>query len=361
MMEMLMQYRDEMDNSTDRLIKFLLNPGEKEPSEEIKEQLRELFTSLKGRADFDRWFEAQHPQVDLEGVNLDELYQNIERHIYGSRAMPHKENYFKRAFVNVARYAAVVLVGVFLSSVFFLYKKNVRTEDGVAEIHKVSNRHQIMEYTSPAGARLKVVLPDSTVVWLNGKSKITLSKTFGEKDRDVSLQGEAFFDVSPNRILAFTVKTKNVDIKAYGTSFNVFAYPDEKAVETVLLSGIVSVQKRTKGIFVQSEEVMLKPNQKATYSEVAETIDVKNVESEPYRSWTEGTLIFNDTPMDEVIKKLEYFFNVVIVVKDPSVLKYRFSATLENNSIEQIMKYLSYSSPIEYVFTKSKITVTQKK
>lgn len=350
-----------MDNNTDRLIKFLLNSGEKEPSEEIKEQLKELFTSLKGRADFDRWFEAQHPQVDLGGVDLDELYQSIEQHIHKSRAILRKENRFRRVFVNIARYAAVVLVGTLLSSVFFLYKKNVSTEDGMAEIHKVSNRHQIMEYTSPAGARLKVVLPDSTVVWLNGNSKIILSKTFGEQDRDVSLQGEAFFDVSPNRTLAFTVKTKNVDIKAYGTSFNVFAYPNEKAVETVLLSGVVSVQKRARGIFDQSEEVMLKPNQKATYSEEAETIKVKNVESKPYRSWTNGTLIFNDTPMDDVIKKLEYFFNVEIVVNTPSVLKYRFSATLENNSIEQIMKYLSYSSPIEYVFTKNKITITQKK
>ena len=105
------------------------------------------------------------------------------------------------------------------------------------------------------------VLPDGTVVWLNAGSRIEYKIPDNKPVREVTMEGEAYFNVSKDPDHPFTVNAGEMIIKAYGTAFNVKAYPDEKAVETTLVEGSVSVEIENK----PSNKTMLRPNDQAIY------------------------------------------------------------------------------------------------
>ena len=160
--------------------------------------------------------------------------------------------------------------------------------------------------TTSIGENKILTLSDGTQVTLNANTTISYPETFSGDLREVSLRGEAFFDVTHNPEKPFMVATGNgMKIQVLGTVFNVKSYPEDLNVETTLVSGKVKVVEEHK-----NKTVVLTPSQRATYVKDADKLIVDNVETKNLTAWREGKLIYDETPIRQVIGDLKRKYKV---------------------------------------------------
>ncbi|MFP4366775.1 MAG: FecR family protein [Bacteroidales bacterium] len=246
---------------------------------------------------------------------------------------------------------------------------------------------------APLGAKTYLKLPDSTKVWLNAGSTLKYSTHYDITGRSVQLTGEAYFDVVSNIDLPFRVHAHDLVINALGTEFNVKAYPEEKHVETTLVSGVVSLEKNVPGEDV--ERVILRPNQRAYSShretkigvpdlpdlsdltdadeninETDEKISVmpvrplekiaveKVVNTEVYTSWKDKRLLFDREKMADLAVKLERIYDVEITFKDDELKDYYLSGSLEQETLEQLLYAIRLTIPLDFSIEKNNVVLT---
>ena len=225
---------------------------------------------------------------------------------------------------------------------------------------------QVLAYNSKKGERKSFQLPDGTMVILNADSHLILADDFGQKNRTVNLDGEAFFDVVHDKENPFIVHTAKMDVKVLGTEFNVNAYANGVVNETALIRG--SIELTLNG---EKKKVILHPNQKfvianalssnsnasalspaslkSTITEGLQPVIIeKGYNSVAEISWTENKLVFVNEPFNEVIKKLERWYGISIELQDASLATYTFTATFRNESIKDVLSGLQFSRHFEF-------------
>jgi len=191
----------------------------------------------------------------------------------------------------------------------------------------------------PYGNQSRVVLSDNTVVWLNAGSRLVYPTLFKGKTREVLLFGEAFFEVSKNPERPFIVKTSDLQIKVLGTQFNVSAYAEDQVIQTVLKEGRVAI-RRNDAAFYESE-LVLKPNQMASFTKGSSDTKVYDVDVNYYTLWTKGLLSFNEADFNRVLKKVERFYNISIRFSDPTLGAIRISGKLDlKQKMSEVFEYL---------------------
>ena len=207
-------------------------------------------------------------------------------------------------------------------------------------------------YMVNTGVKGLVELPDGSKVWLNSSSQIICPQKFSDKYRELELEGEGYFEVIPNKDWPMIVKTsKDYSIKVTGTSFNLSSYSDDDKLIVTLISGEVSLIGKK-----QNEEIKLTPNQELViHSRQPKLSD--NVDTKKKTAWKEGILIFENTPMNEVVKKVERWYGVKIQVEDQKILDYRFTAKFKSESITQVLEILRLSSNIKYMIEENVVTL----
>lgn len=238
---------------------------------------------------------------------------------------------------------------------------------------------------SPAGQRTEITLPDNSKVLLNSKTTLRYASGFNSVNREIYLDGEAYFDVTKGH-LPFEVRTDAMNIRVLGTAFNVKCYSDESVFEATLVRGSMIVEKidPESGI---NEEILLKPNQKvvfetgkaasATVSE-AETKHEKSPASvvsgkkeweagklnliESYDTkrstgWIDGLLIIEGETLEDLAKKIERRYDVSIVFMSEKLRKFKYTGTLREYSLEQVLKALEATSPISYRVDKQMVYI----
>jgi transmembrane sensor len=253
---------------------------------------------------------------------------------------------------NILKYAAIVLfiLGIGGLSGYFISQNSTRN-DLILSAGKSSDVIN-QEISTNFGARMKFQLPDGTTVHLNSGSKLIFPSNFNENYRKVQLRGEAFFEVTPDPDRPFTVQTNVINVKVLGTTFNLKAYPDSKEISTTLVSGKISLEKETAGIFKQI--AILNPHERAVYNEENEMIEVSVQEDlDKFIAWKDGKLVFFNDPIDELAEKLGIWYNVTVKIGNKNLQKCRFTATFTDEPIEQVLDLLSKSSPIKYKVIKS--------
>lgn len=207
----------------------------------------------------------------------------------------------------------------------------------------------------PLGQRVKVILPDSSIVWLNAKSRFTFPSSFNGTKREVRLDGEGFFDVSHNSSKPFIVITSNHRINVLGTVFNVNAYSNSKLFETTLLSGTVKVEQKDGSSLV----AVLKPDEKFTYNKSKVASSVVKVNSKDYSTWKDGLYQFNHIPFSEMINELQHYKDIKIVVKDSSILDIVCTGKFrQQESIQEILDVIKTDIPFKYVYDKRQNQLT---
>lgn len=258
--------------------------------------------------------------------------RNVNRKIGKSVSAVHKGFIF-----YWQRVAAVLLLPVLISSMVLFFFSDPRYGNDSIVWQTIS---------TPAGLKSQTRLPDGTKVWLNSGSRLSYPSHFRENERNVKLEGEAYFEVVKNERQPFYVDLGDIGIEVTGTTFNAINYMNENLTEVILASGKVRLV-RTEGEKRQ-EMTEMNQGQKAVFSKSSGKISLENTDTEKYISWIDGRLIFRDDDMTEVTKKLSRWFNVEIQIADPEIAQYVYTATFREEPVEQVLYLLKRTSPIEY-------------
>ncbi|MEO5648310.1 MAG: FecR domain-containing protein [Ginsengibacter sp.] len=222
---------------------------------------------------------------------------------------------------------------------------------------------KIKQVELPYGAPVKKLLPDSSVVWLNAGSHIWYADNFVQKNRDVYLDGEAFFSVKHDAKHPFIVHAGNITVRALGTKFNVLAYKNENKIEATLISGKIMVKIDGK----PDQSIILIPNEKLTVTnqnldltnkntevgkgvsfEVKEVSPIVSSATLPEVAWLQDKLAFQNEAFDELAKRMERRYNIRIIFKDTSLGEERLSGVFENENIKKAMDLLQMTTSFRY-------------
>ena len=239
---------------------------------------------------------------------------------------------------EVVKIAAVFMLGFALN-----YWLNPDMEENIA----------MQTIHVPAGQNAQLTLADGSKVWLNAGSTLNLPTRFVEGKRQVTLEGEGFFEVKANKEKPFIVSTSTYDIKALGTSFNVHAYNQSKEFETALLTGKVEISDR-----MTNHSISLTPNNRVVIGD--DGLSVIPIESADYFLWREGILYF-DEPLTEVLEKLELYFDVNIHVNNKSVLENKRHCTGKFRTrygLDHILSVLQLTNHFTYKKDEEKNLIT---
>lgn len=225
-------------------------------------------------------------------------------------------------------YAAVIMVLIASSSILtYLYMQSHMPQELSANVMNTL-------YT-PAGQRAQLVLQDGTEVWLNAKSKLTYPARFSGDRRLVSVEGEAFFNVAKDPSRPFIVSTKGVNMKALGTQFNVYSYPATSYVQTSLIEGCVKVFFPDK----ECEGVILKPDQQVTVANGK--MEVEPIRLSEHFLWRDGIYAFDNEPLIDILKKMELYYDVRILVKDTSLFNDTYTGKFrQRDSLDDVFRVL---------------------
>ncbi|MBD0776163.1 DUF4974 domain-containing protein [Maribacter sp. ANRC-HE7] len=224
---------------------------------------------------------------------------------------------------------------------------------------KNTSEIQYNTLTIPKGKQFGLVLSDGTKVQLNAGSSMTYPIAFSPNSpRKVELTGEAYFEVSHDQKRQFIVNTQELDVKVYGTRFNVANYPEDENTEVVLVEGSVALSKQGETL-KKKEEVFLNPGHMGAYNKRDKNIVDQKVNTSLYTSWMEGNLVFRNETFENITRKLERHYNVVIINNNKDLADETFNATIEMNqeTIEQVFNYFNKIYRIEYQIVENKIII----
>ncbi len=192
------------------------------------------------------------------------------------------------------------------------------------------------EYRTAPGERLSLRLPDGTRVMLAPGGVLRRPSTYGTHERSVELDGEGYFEVTHDPTRPFAVHTARAVARDLGTRFVVRAYPDEPTTDVVVASGRVAVgHAAVGGVAATSDSLVLAPRERATVTTGGQLVFARNVPLDRYLAWTEGRLVFERTPLREVVRQLERWYGVEIRVADPALGQRRLTATLQEEGAAQ--------------------------
>lgn len=284
-------------------------------------------------------------------VNDDDLAKEYARvkNKYMIESLPYKpgtedlsEKHQRKGFLVVlTRIAAILcipLLAYFFVNVFSIQSKPDKTL-ALSQIGRGIN------YYVNNGVKAFVVLPDSTIVWLNSGSRLDIPDDFSNDNRKVSLSGEGYFSVKPDSLSPFVIATPNdISVHVTGTEFNLSCYDDNKSLKLTLYKGKLKlIREKT------NETITVKPNEEVVLDYASGNGNVAQVIDKDYAiAWKNGNLRFDETPLDEVIKRLERWYGVHIAIDDDAIMKYTFTADFESESIKDVLDFLKMTTDISY-------------
>jgi transmembrane sensor len=280
------------------------------------------------------WDNFQDLKDNSGSFNKSAVFQKIQSEI-SSKGV--QETNF-RAYSYFRRYAAIFILGIAIGC-GVLYFGLIRPS--------INNSYSYLEFSNSHHEKVELILHDGSKVVLNAKSTIKYPKEFSKKHRTIELSGEAYFEVVRDTNKPFIVNTSNVTIEVLGTSFNVMAYTDDKVIETTLVTGKVKIS-RLNPITNKVQSVILTPNHKAIFYKADERFVLDKANVTAATSWKQGKLEFDNEPLESLVKKLERWYNVKIVLSDDITNKYRFTLTIDNESLEDVLEMIKKTSAINY-------------
>lgn len=272
----------------------------------------------------DTWKKVPRQCVDKE--KEERILKGILHQIRGS-----KKSRFQIGMKRSRWVALVVILLLYSSLSTWLLIENRATE---SIWYVMNSGYQSMN---------SVQLPDGTFVMLNAGSKLIYPEKFTDSERIVTLSGQAFFKVHPDKKHPFIVKTKQMNVTALGTAFEVFSFDEDSRVETVLLEGKVKVEPKDERERIQGQYI-LEPNQKLTYEKGC--TNVQSVNAGNYSSWhLTGGFSFKNEKLSMIIPRLEKWYGQKIKCKEKEVEDARFTFTVRDEPLKLILDFIASSNP----------------
>lgn len=315
-----------MENIITRYLIGKASAGEK------KDLLRWLKESEENRKQFseiyDIWILSENNVIDNNEIQ--EAFNIFKKNT-------HKENISeprKIKLVTILQKAAAILVIVLISSAaaFWLGRKTI----DIPSADSIVMNQVVMGKDSKG----MIVLPDSTQVWLNANSKIIYPEVFSNKERNVEVEGEAYFNVTHDEQRRFIVQASGLKITVLGTQFDVKNYIGNETSEVILLFGKVNVETPL------GDKINLSPNQKISFDRINKEYILSDVNADKYVIWTNDKLVFENEKLVSILDKLKYWYNVDIKYDANIPLNMRLSLTIRKETKEELFKSLELIAPI---------------
>ncbi|GAB3424637.1 FecR family protein [Niabella aquatica] len=293
-------------------------------------------------------------EISDDAVN--DALKQLHQKMYQREEPPALTGRYRRIKVWLAAASVVLVAG--LAAFYFFHTGT--------DLQKVANI-----VSTKKGSKTNLVLPDGTKVWVNADTKLIYDKEFGRNTREVTLTGEAYFDVTKDPSRPFIVHTTTLDVKVLGTAFNVRAYPNEANTQTTLLRGAVEVLLKNK----KHEKIMLKPNEKiiiqniipensgpATLRKDIKNFELLNIAANKKNTpvveteWTRNRLVFEQEKIENLLPVLERWYNVTIELRH-STDGIRYNGTFENDSLEDVLESLKAVGGFKYHIEKDRVII----
>ncbi|MGK4225859.1 FecR family protein [Parabacteroides distasonis] len=215
---------------------------------------------------------------------------------------------------------------------------------------------QMVEMANPMGMRSSIVLSDGTRVILNAGTTLSYPTAFVSNQREVKVNGEAFFEVSHDKDHPFIVSAENVKVKVLGTKFNVKAYKEDDHIEVTLTEGKVGV-----GLRGHHDMMYISPGQQALFNKMKQSFSKYEVNLDYYTSWKEGKFYFKSVTFLEIAKQLERRFNVHISVEPAKLQRTVFSGDfVRGENLEQILRIITADKRTDYTMRGDSICIYEK-
>ena len=320
------------------------------------QMIEPVYCEKEAASKADQAYATHYVKMQLAGMFDSANDQNLEPELEKPTGFSKR----KLAFIGIA-------AGIF--TIFFI-NYSLRLDKSVT---KQTNNAFVNEVVTKRGSKSSIKLPDGTIVRLNTDSRLTYLNFTAGKNREVTLIGEAYFDVAHDSSRPFIIHTGKINIKVLGTSFNVRNYPQDKELETSLIKGKIEVSLESR----PEDIITLKPTEKliiakeqdelATATKVKSSIDNKVVlTSITYlradslvaeTSWLNDKMVFVNQPLDKIAIELERKYAITISFKDEKVKKYRYTGVFENVSLEKVFQLIKYSKNINYKIDDKNIVI----
>lgn len=340
---------------------------------------RQLYDRIRSRENFLEWDQKMHQ------VNVEEGWNRFDEMVnpkWGTVVMQ-----------TIFRYAAVVMIPLFLGGVGYLLYNDVINLTGAEQVVKkeqsklkarliladgkeidledvrasamqekdgtqIEKSERILKYQErkeakelktllntveiPRGGEYQLYLADGTKVYLNSMSSLTFPVQFTGKTREVQLSGEAYFEVTKDVAHPFVVNVLSSKIEVLGTSFNVKSYKEEKEIVTTLVEG--SVRVKTCG----NKQILLKPGQQASEDEETGELDVRDVDVALYTSWKNGVFLFKNQRLEDIMIELSRWYDLKVFYKNSDVKEYRFGGHFNRNvDISSILEMFELTRKVD--------------
>lgn len=263
---------------------------------------------------------VQHEQSwnNIQGAMLSNVQLNLQR--------TQRTLYFFRI-------AAMLVVLLLIPSLVFFYTHS-----------KENTPLTYTTVTADFGQISKVLLPDSSVIWINSGSTITYNNRFSTSNRDIDLVGEAFFKVHKNKDLPLIVNSQDLNVKVLGTEFCVSSYPEENTIHVILEKGKVELSSDLNKEFSQE----MKPGEMAIFNKEKKTLSLSTVNTGLYTSWKDGMINIYNLPLSELVTKLERRYNQKFIV-DEAIKNLPYTFTIKNEDLHSILRLMERITPVDAV------------
>lgn len=301
-----------------------------------KENFDRFLQRKKDQSSEDQRFEAGILIEEISTVNTDKAFYILHNKI-------NRKSKLLQFYSQFGKVAAILILPLLMVTIWSLSRTS----------HIGTNQLSYREISNPLGVRSKIVLPDSSTVWLNAGSTIKYSVPFVRETRELELIGEAFLDVAKNPQSPLDVKFDQYTVRVLGTQFDVKAFPDDHHIRVVLQEG--SIQLSSSRWNPSRESIILKPDQQWLLNKVDHSASLKNVDAQKLTSWHRNVLIFDNTPMLEVANQIERWYGVNVELVDKELYKYKFTTTFDNEPLYVVLELLEMSSPIKIKYIPGKI------
>ena len=326
---------------------LLVRYFEKKSSDEELLQLKEyLKESKENRKRFDELNEIyQLTDITSKGwlYDVDSNWNQLKNRIQSNSIAPVVKMVSNKVFML---WKSAAVIALLLATTFM----------GLYIADRTASDSRMVKFVAPKGEKSKVILDDGTLVWLNSGSELNYYLDKKSNQRKVDLTGEGYFDVSKNKDLPFVVHTKRFDIKVLGTQFNVSAYDNDIVNEATLKEGSISILNNRTGKFLD-----VKPGEQVKVNLKTNKMTVENVRVDHYMSWIENKLRFDNSSFSEVVKKLERWYDVKIILDEELLYKERYTMTIKTESLREVMELIQITTPIHYKIEEEKVFITYNK
>lgn len=327
-----------------------------------KEQLEELLEGLDDKESkeiYEIYLKTHFNRIISEHLEEPDFQEKIEEPENGAEVI----SIFRRGqtqspkFKIFSRVAAVILVLMMSSAtLWYILSRNSKMEE-VAYGSYQAESPALVEKSTPRGTKDTFTLHDGSVAQLNVDSKLIYPEKFSTDSRKIELIGQAYFQIERDEKRPFAISAKDLTIEVLGTSFDINAYEGQSQIMVTVESGKVKVFNSA----MSGGPVYLTKNQKLIYDIPTASYTVADVEANKEMAWRYGVLRFNKTPVAEVERILERWYDIDLVLADSALYTHKITGEHKNESLASVLQALNFALDVRYTVEGNIVTIQKNK